>query len=79
MSFEISVNRDKWHYIHVRTKSARVKICTHVCVHTHTHTHSCILNVRVVSQGMQKNNKMADVLHTKETETYMCSVDCIIL
>ena len=45
----------------------------HTQAHTHTHTHSCILNVRVVSQGMQNNNKMADVLHTKETETYMYS------
>ena len=52
----------------------------HACVRAHTHTHSCILNVRVVSQGMQKNNKMADVLHTKETNIYMymCSVDCKI-
>ena len=53
------------------------------CTHTHTHTHSCILNVRVVSQGMQKNNKMADGWRTahkgdKNIDMYMCSVDCKI-
>ena len=53
MSFEISVNRDKWHYIHVRTKSARVKICTHVCVHTHTHTHTQLYTQR---KGRQPGN-----------------------